>query len=186
MEIDVLTIHGIVEKRIVSDLNNYKKITLTDECDRRFVCYLELENKPKMILSPIKSVITDMVDRDIDEIDPFWDYFLDEENFKKVLFLASNFDKKELIKLLPPQTIDFNKNSEGLTIHQKREMALRCCLNLSSEYLALDENNEISFYSLKILYMGILEYAGYIELSSGIYFNEPLTFSEHLMVGMEL
>ena len=104
--------------------------------------------------------------------DPFWEYFLEEDNFKDFIKLTQlkEVNPEDLHKILPKNFIEF----EGLiakkwTINYKRENAIRTFL-----YFSLKHYPKINYTQecLKILYLGLLEYAGYIPETDDFYYKD--------------
>ena len=135
---------------------------------------------------------------------PFWEHFLEEENFNLIVGMGKKdfklFDEEVMRnELLSEKFIgsgpDYNflssiKDRE-FNIHEKREMTIRANLSLSLKFPDQNENNKMLKGILNTLYMGVLEYSGYAENSGNwvqydIKRDGPLTFLEHKMLGMEI
>jgi hypothetical protein len=134
-----------------------------------------------------------MVERLKCEDQHFWDYFLEEENFRKLIELGKGKiipSRKEMYLFLPPETIDYNKIPEDYktTIHQRREMTIRADIYFGYRY---EQIKYMINNAIKKIYIGLLEYSGYkeIENENDLFCSlneEEITFLEHEILGLEI
>jgi len=119
----------------------------------------------------------------------FWDYFLEEENFKKLIEFGKGENIpscKEMYSFLPPETINYNRLPEDYetTIHQKREMTIRADIHFGYQYERLKYRIK---NAIKMIYIGLLEYSGYKEIETEQFtIADEITFLEHEMLGLEI
>lgn len=118
----------------------------------------------------------------------FWDHFLDEDNFNKLIDFGTRHEiptREEMYSLLPPESINFNRLPENyrVSIHQKREMSIRADIHFGYQ---LENLQYLIKNALKSIYIGVLEYSGYKDLEDWITILDDITYTEHQLLGLEL
>jgi hypothetical protein len=145
----------------------------------------------------IKNKTIDPVNIDVQQQQnsPFWDYFLEEENFNLIVSLGKNnfklFNEEILRELIdiPPVTNFDKPRMTGFSIHEKREMTIISNLSILLKYPRMTCYDDTLKTILKTIYMGILEYSGYSEQQqqqNWVQFNDDITFLEHKLLGLEI
>lgn len=155
---------------------------------REFNKYIENERE-KLFYEDKEEQLCDKMDNiKINEDDLFWEFFLEEENFKKLLHFADEnihiINIYDFDNFIPNPEVNLN-NIVNPTIFQKREGVIRSIL-----YCALCYPDNTSFIlrlknAIRILYMSVLEYSNYCEKTDDLYFSDMnVTYIEHEMMGL--